>query len=774
MKGLAVMMLIAVFNKANADMYLQNPRGSNNRLDEAKRERNNGNRLFDSQNNNRGGYNVGSLYYYSGSNLQIEWTNQHSCGDQNNHCEIILQYMCGDWIRDGTTTSTIPDNPANCNNYDCNRDTRFGMQENYDYYIDCKLRQRNEGLFTADQNLKGDTARFTRQNPQGTRRGYECPEERDYYPYWHPDPWKDIAVLTNDPSRCEYYQSESFNVKSRYACVVPKAFIRANLNTRNNDAAIPTNQVDCENIVYPEDDPDGERGVWKRFPAHGIAAPICRENHWSRDNHLGNGINGQTNTFNWTVPEIQHERCAMRIRYNISTGEYEGWNDTDARYNAAGNNQASQLNIGERFGLNEQQADDRGYVFENNPEVEIFNDAGGNTDFQLRLAINTAQYGRTFQDRSHTFAIRQPPEDLEGVEIHNVNVRGKRGNIVQVYPATEYDFTPNNLQVEPGAYVHFQWTGSNTNPTNNDGQGLQGTDRSNVVPLTEQVYPEGSDLYYQPYSKFGHFGNNIPMHLDNASFLGFSRTDLENLAVLGNRQFRGEMSELDDAGTYFDLGPRKVTSTGHYQYMCTRNNNFSNRSQKGRIISRDEAIIYKSIGTTGGSVATTHSSIRFDAGDLNQLYDIRLEEWTPEVGEKIVQSYGREVNVGKHYESNFINLGPVGNLTKNGRTFSMQINLNDDSYDVLSVYYSDDDFRTWNEVDAELQNDKVTFEAQKGGVYIVRGNPNIGLIVGCVIAALVFVLLIVGSVMYFRKNPDKWAGIRASCSASAKSVDGRV
>ena len=67
-------------------------------------------RLFDSQNNDRGGYNVGSmgsLYYYEGSILSIEWTNQHSCGDQNNHCEQILQYMCGDQVRDGATTRWV-------------------------------------------------------------------------------------------------------------------------------------------------------------------------------------------------------------------------------------------------------------------------------------------------------------------------------------------------------------------------------------------------------------------------------------------------------------------------------------------------------------------------------------------------------------------------------------------------------------------------------------------------------------------------------------------
>jgi hypothetical protein len=62
-----------------SDIYLHNPRGSNNRLDESNRERKNDNRLFNSQNNQRGGYNVGNIYYYTNSKLMIEWTNQHSC-----------------------------------------------------------------------------------------------------------------------------------------------------------------------------------------------------------------------------------------------------------------------------------------------------------------------------------------------------------------------------------------------------------------------------------------------------------------------------------------------------------------------------------------------------------------------------------------------------------------------------------------------------------------------------------------------------------------------
>ena len=98
-------------------------------------------RICDTQNNARGGYNVGGdkdrrrqlnlifgrsskkrvpgirakeeeeygppgkMKYYVGSKLSISWYNQHSCGGENNHCEVIIQYMCDKNLRDGSIDS---------------------------------------------------------------------------------------------------------------------------------------------------------------------------------------------------------------------------------------------------------------------------------------------------------------------------------------------------------------------------------------------------------------------------------------------------------------------------------------------------------------------------------------------------------------------------------------------------------------------------------------------------------------------------------------------
>ena len=86
-------------------VYLHNPPGSNNRLNEQTSENKNARRLFQSNNHRRGGYNVpdsGSepaerldeqfaYTYFSGSILRIEWSQLNGCHSFHQNCSVIIQ-----------------------------------------------------------------------------------------------------------------------------------------------------------------------------------------------------------------------------------------------------------------------------------------------------------------------------------------------------------------------------------------------------------------------------------------------------------------------------------------------------------------------------------------------------------------------------------------------------------------------------------------------------------------------------------------------------------
>lgn len=146
-----------------------------------------------------------------------------------------------------------------------------------------------------------------------------------------------------------------------------------------------------------------------------------------------------------------------------------------------------------------------------NPTVDVGVEMQG-----LKLALNTAQTGRTFQDRSHVLRVMARPmtdggttrTSLGAVPVKNVVVQGKRGNIVQTFPAVEYDFWPKTQEVQVGECIAFSWTGSNTHNNGNPagdgqagdaGEGRGGSDRSNLVQLLDKnsSFPMALDVNLQ-------------------------------------------------------------------------------------------------------------------------------------------------------------------------------------------------------------------------------------------------------------------------------------
>jgi len=315
---------------------------------------------------------------------------------------------------------------------------------------------------------------------------------------------------------------------------------------------------------------------------------------------------GYTASYNWVIPKIgeidntpgsinsdgKTATCALRIRYNISSHDYAPWepvDNGDEMIDSKFNGKASPV--------------------KQDPYVGFGKDKN-NYEWQLRLALNTDQYGRTFEDRSHAFIISNRPGSMSSTQrIINLNVRGKRGNIVEAYPAVEYDFVPNQLIINSGDYVHFQWTGCDTNP-NYAGQGTQRTDRSNIVQMYQgrENYPlnftDQSMFDSKTAFKFAHLNQ-----YDGKVCKSNTETDCcktrEQLTAAGGNQDENVQNcfKLNDPKAAYFNGGLVEMKTGYYKYMSTRNNDFTNRSQKGYIDVRSLLPVWGLVLCAAGAAA---------------------------------------------------------------------------------------------------------------------------------------------------------------------------
>ncbi|CAM2699620.1 unnamed protein product [Rotaria socialis] len=747
--------ILLLINAIFTDIYLHNPRGSNDRHNEKTPKRTNDNLSFDSENNPRGGYNVGdngTMYYYTNSILAIQWTNQHSCNDVNADCTIILQYTCGDQLRDGMSTTTIPVTVDGENN------ATYRLTEDLTSYLNCRVRSRNKNLFTANKGPQGDSSIYTRQNTAGTQYGYECPEERDYYPYWQPTDWIDIAILTNRQDLCSYYRQNSQNVQSRFACSFT---IKANLIQANKLGIIlPNNKEACE--AYNGSLVNGEKPSWVEFPSNNQAPPDCYSPPYTTENHLGDIQGSDMAVYNWTLPSTSAAKCVLRVRYNISTSDYDGWN-------VSSKNNSGNLYIMKEFFPNASVAEQRGYRYKANPEIQLFDSL--NLTFQL--AINTAQYGRVFQDRSYVFEIRQRPAAYQDTPIYNLNVRGRRGNIVQVYPAIEYDFVPNRLEIPPNSYVHIQWIGSNTSPAGS-GQGQENTDRSNLLLLIQKVLnPNWNPFQY--LNSTGLFSANMPSLLNTTNFLNLPVSDLRLLAASG----QNTDTLLNNASAYFDLGPRLISaaSAGVYQYVSTRNNDFSNRDQKGRVIVQPFQFKYQLVGLDSQTIKLGNATLIFSENNVKSTVTIKFSKFNCDQLSKILPENGQNIVTKETLFDSVYVIEPYDLQFPSNIEVDIpftEFNNDEGNVDVLQF---EPQYGVYLKLPRTLDSNTrmLKFQSNTGGIFVfVKKPPSPIWIAGIIIPVVLIFIIIISTIVYFKLSPTRYSAIKDELSKTKRSFFSRI
>lgn len=581
-----------------------------------------------------GNGNVDGAYYYGTFRENDGGTNYEGTGtipfstDPNNGNFRSQVFYSGNF-------SAYPVNTAEWT--DALNGVEYGYHESATFYKErCLRTERNHGLYLADQKINGDGAERTRQNPGGTRRGLECDEEREYHPYWRPSPFKDIAVLTSDLSHCDYFQMLSQNVYALGQCDnCGDACQQASTYNR-----IPITMEACIQ----------GGGSWRTPATNGVdLPPDCKVHMYSRDNHLGNAydvtesggklLSSQPETahYNWLVSDSIVEgiddpeeglECIIRMRYNMSTGDYPGHSvhlsggDPTAPFYDSKKN-CPRIDRGENQDNVEEDVinsvADNNCVYNltldskplyNRPHVRVWDD-----DIKLALAINTHQTSRTFEDRSYVFKVaRRPASDVSNsVRIYNLNCRGKRGNIVQSYPGVEYDFVPNRLEVSVDDVVAIGLHGSDFNEARNpnNGEGWEYSDRFNIVEMVKgaENYPiaaEGQSLFDDELAR------QLAL-LDQSSFVpaylpGFKCNDNPYPKKGNNAEdnnARENCAKLNNAPNTFRVlwKVQPGGGAGTYPIASTRNNNFSNRSQKGTIIVSDSLSAGAIAAIAVGSIA---------------------------------------------------------------------------------------------------------------------------------------------------------------------------
>merc|ERR1712176_1459883 len=263
--------------------------------------------------------------------------------------------------------------------------------------------------------------------------------------------------------------------------------------------------------------------------------------------------------------------------------------------------------------------------------------------------------------------------------------------------------------------------------------------------LEEYPYNDPYNTFY--FSERGAVSQMAGLDIDVLGALcTLRKTDNVYDANLGLMDY-GNMEEFDDAGTTFCIEPVKVTKLGEWNFLCTRNNNFSNRSQKGTLQVSNSAqqwVSATSSGTSGDAkngqakIVILPQSVR--EGDS---LDFMVTTWLNRGEEStIVQLSGAD---GGEFPSDAL---------VDDRWIELWIPYTGKSLSYPKAWYRASADDEWKEhSDASIEYDAETsfgvVEVSQGGYYTITNQPDILAYIAVILGVALF-----GTAMYFvvRRN----------------------
>lgn len=239
---------------------------------------------------------------------------------------------------------------------------------------------------------------------------------------------------------------------------------------------------------------------------------------------------------------------------------------------------------------------------------------------------------------------------------------------------------------------------------------IMGKDRELEDGTTEEVQCKTADHYTAP---IGGITDDAATALCTGRQVGVHKGDY------------GHMEELDDMGTNLNHEPVQATKVGCWSYVSTRNNNFSNRSQKGTLCVDPGHFKGQDIGRNGGAISTEDGWMMIDEDALSTIYSVTFESQPSDDSVSpliIVQPAGMEFEDGKSAE---IGIAYTHRALRSPKVMFKSYDEGASWEEISDVEYKEQDGQT-----------VAVVNVNESGHYKVQDEINAGAVAGIVISIL--------------------------------------